>query len=1210
MKTLCTLLCSGFILFGFVASAAHAQNHVLSLDGDGDYVRIGNSLSLVPDYLTIEAWFRPTQTNDPRHIISRYEDNGVSYEILTWTNGEIRFQVVSSSGGKALNVGQLVPGNWYHVAMTFDGQKLKGYLNGTLLGEVTLDGVIQKPDIPLLIGASRNGTGFFFSGLIDEVRIWNKARTPSEILATMTTSLTGKESGLVGYWNFEGDGKQGIDATGHGHDGKLVGDAAIVVAEKPTAVVSGVIRDEKGRALSAAKVLLRQADVTAVGTETDSDGRYTAVLSPGRYDLYATHGKLGAWESIQLRPGGRQTVNLTLKTAVRLEGTTLSQVGKIPLANLTVQALRNGKVISETKSDDQGAYQLVNLPVGDYHIRCEFVSAFTYYPNATAPENAKTVRVTHDSLTQGLDILVSPSNAEGRYELARLLARAGQHQLALEQCQSILAEAPTRLEPAKDQALRLTAQLMAELDGKRLISQLEKIGRTGEDKAVPARDGLKYDYLVRLSQSLLKGQKNLRDYVEKTQQALDGSYAEADPADVVLQAARVLSTATQVNRGQWRVFGVHDGLPSGVVFKIIQDSHGTLWVGTLSGVARFDGVGFDQPIADERLREKGIVYLLEDGAGHLWMWTYDLQTTYLRLHRFNGERLDEPFKEILEEGEVAVPMLSAEKRKPETLWFGTNKGRVLRYRDGGTEVFSKERGLPGRGINALLVDRRGTLWVGTDGKGAYRVVYPESFTSFEDKLSRRDGGRFTQAFGDKPPVNVSSIFEDSSGRLWFGGGDALGRYDGADYTFFTQAQGLPNGKLTVLEEDINGDIWCRVEGVGAVRYAPSDGGKPGGRFVTYTEADGLPGRDFEVTKDRRGVLWFTAWDRIAWYDGAQLRQLPGKSPIGFSGSPYADREGNVWFVSQGLGVAMFDPETMRTFTISDGLPASDISVLLLDREGGLWIGNGGPNKILTGGGLARFDPSANDASDRRMQTWTRTDGLLDNNIYCLYEDSQWAVWIGTGKGLNRYNGKEMTHFTEEDGIPSELILAITADKDGALWIGAGKRLYRYVPTETPAFTQVGGSELHVEGDYFIAPLYVDAAGHLWGGLWVLSGGGKSYLFRYDGQRFTRFSAEDGAPSSWITAISQDSQSRLWVGTLLGGVYVYDDKHFITPAALRQISSVYDLFHDRGGQHLAGYEWGGSEARRWLATGIRRGFDENPHHRRRFTPQRSAVSPRR
>jgi len=72
----------------------------------------------------------------------------------------------------------------------------------------------------------------------------------------------------------------------------------------------------------------------------------------------------------------------------------------------------------------------------------------------------------------------------------------------------------------------------------------------------------------------------------------------------------------------------------------------------------------------------------------------------------------------------------------------------------------------------------------------------------------------------------------------------------------------------------------------------------------------------------------------------------------------------------------------------------------------------------------------------------------------------------------------MTHSTEADGIPNAPILAITADKDGALWIGAYNRLYRYVPTETPAFRQVGGSELHVEGDNFITALYVDAAGHL------------------------------------------------------------------------------------------------------------------------------------
>jgi len=84
---------------------------------------------------------------------------------------------------------------------------------------------------------------------------------------------------------------------------------------------------------------------------------------------------------------------------------------------------------------------------------------------------------------------------------------------------------------------------------------------------------------------------------------------------------------------------------------------------------------------------------------------------------------------------------------------------------------------------------------------------------------------------------------------------------------------------------------------------------------------------------------------------------------------------------------MFDPEAMRTFTISDDLPASNISALLLDREGGLWIGTG--YELFgnqPGSGLARFDPSVNDASSRGMQTWTRTDGLLDNRIFCLYEE--------------------------------------------------------------------------------------------------------------------------------------------------------------------------------------------------------------------------------
>jgi len=703
MKTLCTLLCSGFILFGFAASAAHAQNHVLSLDGDGDYVEItkNDGLNALASQVTMEAWIKPTAfTNKWMLFIykgdKRTSDACENRSYVLSLNRSGLFHLASAPSGQGqvyLNSpsGLITLNKWYHVAGIIDAKSgvMSILINGVEVARRDFGKDIHLSSLPLRIGGSHEAEipeHSPFAGQIDEVRIWNIARTAAEIVATMHTTLTGREPGLVGYWDFEEGDVQALDVTGNGHDGKFVGDARRVLSELPTsvpkidlslppsnsvngeyikgwlvlgpffpddlgkdfladvggeaninpkagdtvmtadgktltwkryqsnvdiinlldavgnhehatayafcvlqsetagnaeislgsddgvvvwmdgkrvhhnpvnrpvtldqdtfevglkaganrclvkvsngvdgwgfamralppnrAVLSGIVANERGNPIPNASVRLEQTlpsplmgegPGVRVQTQTDEKGSYRISVYPvrGRYDLYATHGQLGAWEPVQLREGERRTLNLTLKPAVRVSGNITATTGHIPLANLTVQALRNGEVIYETKSDDQGAYQLVNLPVGDYHILCKFVSAFTYYPNAMAPENAKTVRVTHESLTQGVDILVSPSNAEGRYELARLLARAGQYQLALEQCQLVLAEAPTHLEPAKEQALHLTAQLMAELDSKRLISQLEKVGRTGGDEAAPARDGLKYDYLVRLSQSLL-----------------------------------------------------------------------------------------------------------------------------------------------------------------------------------------------------------------------------------------------------------------------------------------------------------------------------------------------------------------------------------------------------------------------------------------------------------------------------------------------------------------------------------------------------------------------------------------------------------------------------------------------------------------------------------------------------------------------------------
>ena len=127
---------------------------------------------------------------------------------------------------------------WYHVAGVIDAKSsvMRILLNGIEVARRDFGKDIHGGRLPLRIGWAHREEGNQqspFAGQIDEVRIWNVARTEEEIFATMLTPLSGKEPGLVAYWQFEGQGEKVIDVTGNGHDGKLLGDATRVASELP-----------------------------------------------------------------------------------------------------------------------------------------------------------------------------------------------------------------------------------------------------------------------------------------------------------------------------------------------------------------------------------------------------------------------------------------------------------------------------------------------------------------------------------------------------------------------------------------------------------------------------------------------------------------------------------------------------------------------------------------------------------------------------------------------------------------------------------------------------------------------------------------------------------------------------------------------------------------------------------------------------------------
>ncbi|MFN0158293.1 MAG: LamG-like jellyroll fold domain-containing protein [Bacteroidota bacterium] len=238
-------------------SVAQPAGYALQFDGTDDYVDLPESASLTTDFtnqITMEAWVYSSSFLNASIISSGNQND---YAIATQPDGKLRVDMYGidiSSGGAFFSSASLTPNTWYHVAVTYDSIQQAILINGIIdttrsaSGNFAISG--QAEDIRI---GSYSGSGpNFFAGIIDEVRIWSIARTQSEIQQAMNDTLTGVETGLVGYWRFdEGSGSSASDLSSYGNHGTLVNGPVWIQQTGPQGLVAfypfnGNANDESG----------------------------------------------------------------------------------------------------------------------------------------------------------------------------------------------------------------------------------------------------------------------------------------------------------------------------------------------------------------------------------------------------------------------------------------------------------------------------------------------------------------------------------------------------------------------------------------------------------------------------------------------------------------------------------------------------------------------------------------------------------------------------------------------------------------------------------------------------------------------------------------------------------------------------------------------------------------------------------------------------
>jgi Ca2+-binding RTX toxin-like protein len=196
----------------------------LSFDGIDDYVDVGNPNWYVNNNFTWEIWAFLKDNKDQSFInhSAGYNVNGAYFNLY---DKRVYLTVLNKQVYTEQNILSL--NQWNHIAVVKEGTTGKIYINGEdkSFSSQTFDSIITPTgNMWFGRGYSNEFPQQFVNGSIDDVRIWNKARTQSEIQADLNRELTGNETGLVGYWNFNSITNNTVqDLSSNNNDGTLVG---------------------------------------------------------------------------------------------------------------------------------------------------------------------------------------------------------------------------------------------------------------------------------------------------------------------------------------------------------------------------------------------------------------------------------------------------------------------------------------------------------------------------------------------------------------------------------------------------------------------------------------------------------------------------------------------------------------------------------------------------------------------------------------------------------------------------------------------------------------------------------------------------------------------------------------------------------------------------------------------------------------------------
>jgi signal transduction histidine kinase/ligand-binding sensor domain-containing protein/DNA-binding response OmpR family regulator len=520
------------------------------------------------------------------------------------------------------------------------------------------------------------------------------------------------------------------------------------------------------------------------------------------------------------------------------------------------------------------------------------------------------------------------------------------------------------------------------------------------------------------------------------------------------------------------------------------------------------------------------------------------------------------------------------------LWIGTWSG-LIRYNGYTTTVFhagSQSGNLKSNQISALYEDSNNNLWIGTIRGGLY--------------LYQHDRKRFIQ-FGSthKPSSlindNVRAIQEDKDGNLWVGTEGGLSVLPKGDSTFHSykfssgSSDGLPHSYVADLFLSSSGTLWIAT-GQGLCKLLPGADVK-NCKFRTYTyddDKEGYASQNWiiqinEFQYQETSTIWFASSKGLKKLHNEKVENfLPENSErktgtfltilSGEHDKPYL-------LVGSDHGLFFFDPinNTFKKFLSNEdpqlNLSNNNITALCLDRSGVLWVG--------TKKGINKFDTYINDFNGVPTNTFDPSGSI----ITAIQPATGGGYWISTsGGGLFRYNnGKfERFEFYNRSGVFISIIQTIFRDSRGHIWVGTGGSGVFCFKDAVPKgglirdFLFFDDRSQQRITDTYVMSFAEDKNGNVWVGSW----GGELNKITPD-NKSERIDVDlSGKP---IVVMLVDHLGTLWIGTRGNGLFSLDPNN-TSKSSLRnfqtesQQQSLTDHFINAFYEDERGKLWIGTE----------------------------------